>query len=292
MTPDVEKLLTLADRDLAAGRYADAEKEYAKALELDPDCYVAVHGRGAARTWQSTLLSGDPTALIYSTQDAFAMAERAGADTGDFLARVAVDLINLTSNKYNELTRIYTSIARKENTKAPSPLFFYTWDLSHPQGLTLPDVYIPMINYLAALIQVSEYLDGVLEGNEALKRRRQHNIGNLNIFYDWLIAFNATGRVAEGYYNQILEKKQQLLTVRSRLDKELSEPEYRNVPSARPEGRPLPGVSSDVDREEKVAHFGERPPIEIICPICGTIQKSNRSVCFQCSCQFIFDDEQ
>ncbi|MCC8356646.1 MAG: hypothetical protein LJU34_02145, partial [Oscillospiraceae bacterium] len=112
MTPDVEKLLTLADRDLAAGRFADAETEYAKALEADPDSYVAVHGRGVARTWQSTLLSGDPTALIYSTQDAFAMADRAGADTGKFMARVAVDLINLTSNKYNELTRIYTSIAR------------------------------------------------------------------------------------------------------------------------------------------------------------------------------------
>lgn len=291
MSPAVENLLTLADRDLAAGRYADAEMEYAKALEADPDLYVAVHGRGVARTWQSTLLDGDPTALIYSTQDAFVMADKAGEPTDEFMARVAVDLINLTSTKYNELTRIYTSIARKENTKAPSPLFFYTWDLAHPQGLTLPDVYIPMINYLAALIQVSEYLDGLLDGKDGLKRRRLHNIGNLNIFYDWLIAFNATGRVAEDYYRETVDKKARLQKLRAGLEKECAEPEYRNVPSVRPEGRPLPGVSAEVDKDKKLAHFGTRPPFEVICPICGTIQKSNRSICFQCSCKFIFDDE-
>ena len=123
MTPALENILILADRDLAAGRYADAEAEYAKALEADADLYVAVHGRGVARTWQSTLLDGDPIALIASTEDALGMCRKSGDDESAFLARVAVDLINLTSTKYNELTRIYASIARKETRKPPPPCF-------------------------------------------------------------------------------------------------------------------------------------------------------------------------
>ena len=291
MTPALENILTLADRDLAAGRYADAEAEYAKALEADADLYVAVHGRGVARTWQSTLLDGDPIALIASTEDAFSMCRKAGGDENALLARVAVDLINLTSTKYNELTRIYASIARKENQKAPSALFFYTWSLSHPNGLSLQDIYIPLINYLAALIMVSEYLDKLLDGKNGLQRRRLHNVGNLAIFYDWLIAFNATGMVNEIYYNDVVAKKAALAKLRKKLEKECAEPEYRNVPLAPPEGRPLPGVASETDKDSKIAHFGTRPPFEIICPVCGTIQKSNRSICFQCSCKFIFDDE-
>lgn len=291
MTPELENILILADRDLAAGRYADAEAEYAKALEADADLYVAVHGRGVARTWQSTLLDGDPIALIASTEDAFLMCRKAGGDEDALLARVAIDLINLTSTKYNELTRIYTSIARKENQKAPSPLFFYTWSLSQPQGMSLSDVYIPMINYLAALIMVSEYLDRLLENKDGFKPRRLHNVGNLAIFYDWLIAFNATGRVNEDYYRQTLIKKGELAAVRAKLEQEIAAPEFQNVPYERPEGRPLPGVAVEANKRKKIAHFGTRPPFEVICPICGTIQKSNRSICFQCSCKFIYDDE-
>ncbi len=291
MTPELQNILLLADRDLAAGRYADAEAEYAKALETDANLYIAVHGRGVARTWQSTLLDGDPIALIASTEDALRMCRSADGDEAAFMARIAVDLINLTSTKYNELTRIYTSIARGENRKAPSPLFFYTWSLAKPQGLELEDVYIPMVNYLAALIKIGEYLDKLLESDNALKRRRLHNIGNLAIFYDWLIAFNATGRVNNEYYKSTVAKKRALAELRKRIEKDVSEPEYRNVPAARPEGRPLPGVAAEADKENKIAHFGTRPPFEVICPVCGTIQKSNRSICFQCSCKFIFDDE-
>lgn len=291
MALSIENVLLLADRDLATGRYADAEKEYAKVLEADANVYLALHGRGVARTWQSTLLDGDPTALITSTEDALALCEKQDGDKDALMARIAVDLINLTSTKYNELTRIYTSIARKENQKAPSPLFFYTWSLSQPQGLSLSDVYIPMINYLAALIEVGEYLDNLLKDYGKLKNRRLHNLGNLAIFYDWLIAFNATGRVAEGYYNETVSKKAALEPQRAELEKHLDEPEYRNVPSVPPEGRPLPGIASEVDKENKIATFEDRPPIEIICPICGTIQKSNRSICFQCSCKFLFKDK-
>lgn len=292
MTAALENILLLADRDLAAGRYADAEAEYAKALETDADLYIAVHGRGVARTWQSTLFDGDPIALIASTDDALRMCRKAGGDEEAFLRRVAVDLINLTSTKYNELTRIYTSIAHKENQKAPSPLFFHTWSPARPQGLALQDIYIPMINYLAAVIRVSEYLDGLLEDREAFRRRRLHNIGNLAIFYDWLIAFNATGRVSSEYYMEITAKRRALPPLRSQLEKECAEPEYRNVPAERPEGRPLPGVASEADKEAKLAHFGARPPMEVICPVCGTIQTSNRSICLNCSCRFIFDDEE
>lgn len=291
MTPELENILLLADRDLAAGRYADAEAEYAKALEKDADLYEAVHGRGVARTWQSTLLDGDPIALIASTEDAFTMCRRLGGNEDALLGRVAIDLINLTSTKYNELTRIYTSIARKENQKAPSPLFFYTWSLSQPQGLALSDIYIPMINYLAAIIMVSEYLDKLLDGKPDFSRRRIHNVTNLAIFYDWLIAFNATGRVNADYYRETTEKKRKLELLREKLEKELSAPEFQNIPYERPEGRPLAGVAIAADKENKIAHYGTRPPFEVICPVCGTIQKSNRSICFQCSCRFIFDDE-
>ena len=291
MAISLENIMLLADRDMAAGRYADAETEYAKILEADADHYMALHGRGVARTWQSTLLQGDPTALIPSTDEALRMCERQGGNRDAFLARIAIDLINLTSTKYNELTRIYNSIARKENQKAPSPLFFCTWSLSHPQGLSLSDVYIPMINYLAAIIEVSEYLDNLLREYAHLQNRRLHNIGNLNIFYDWLIAFNATGRVTPEYYAEILRKKEALAPLRENLEETLETPEYRNVPSVPPEGRPLPGVASEVDKIKKIAVYGIRPPMEVICPVCGTIQKSNRSLCYQCSCQFVFKDE-
>ncbi len=291
MTPAVENILTLADRDLAAGRFADAETEYAKALESDADLYIALHGRGVARTWQSTLFDGDPIALVFSTEDALHICEKTGGDRDAFMARIAVDLINITSTKYNELTRIYTSVARKENQKAPSPLFFYTWSLSQPQGLALTDIYIPLINYLAALIRVSEYLDKLLADEPSLKRRRLHNVGNLAIFYDWLIAFNATGRVQSAYYDEIVGKKRSLIDLRAQLQKECEEPEYKNVPVTPPEGRPLSGIAPQSDERKKQAHYATRPPVEVICPICGTIQKSSRSICFQCSCKFIFDDE-
>ena len=291
MTAALENILLLADRDLSAGRYADAEAEYAKALEADADLYVAIHGRGVARTWQSTLFDGDPVALIASTDDSLRMCRRAGGDEDAFMRRIAVDLINVTSTKYNELTRIYASIARKENQKAPSPLFFYTWSLEKPQGLELPDIYIPMINYLAALIRVSEYLDGLLKGREGFQRRRLHNVGNLAIFYDWLIAFNNTGKVSSSYYMEITSKKRALNALRSQLETECAAPEPRNIPIAKPEGRPLAGVASESDKEAGIAHFGTRPPFEVICPVCGTIQKSSRTICFHCSCKFIFDDE-
>ena len=291
MNPAVENIMTLADRDLAAGRYADAEREYGRALELDCDLYAAVHGRGVARTWQSTLLSGDPVALIASTQDALAMAKKAGEDVDELLDRVADDIIGLTIAKYDELTHIYHLVARKENTVAPSPLFYYTWDLSHPDGLALTDLYIPVINYLAALIQVSEFLDSILEGKEEMKRRRLLNVGNLAVFYDWLIDFNSTGKVSHSYYRETIAKKNELLSLRQTLESECAEPALRNVPRERPEGRPLPGVSVNLDKDRKIARFGPRPPFEVICPICGTVQKSNRSVCFRCSCTFIYDDE-
>jgi tetratricopeptide (TPR) repeat protein len=291
MSPSVENILTLANRDMAAGRYGDAEREYSRALEQDPELYTALHSRGVARTWRSTLLDGDPVALIASTQDALRMCEKAGGDENAFLNRVAIDLINLTSTKYNELTRIYVSIARKENQKAPSPLFFYTWSLSHSQGLTLTDIYIPLINYLAAIIKVSEYLDELLKDKKGLEHRRLHNVGNLETFYDWLIAFNATGRVQEEYYNETVTKKAYLQKLRAQLEEATNAPEFQNVPVGTSDGRPLPGVASEVDVARKVAHYGVRPPFEVICPICGTMQKSNRSICFQCACKFFFDDE-
>ena len=292
MTAAVQNILTLADRDLAAGRYADAEREYAKVLEEDADLYVAVHGRGVARTCQSTMLSGDPVALITSTEEAFRMCEKQGGDKQELLTRVTLDIINFTAKKYNELTRIYNSVARKENTKAPSRLFFYTWSVSKPEGLALSDIYIPLINYLAAIIRVSEYLDGILEGNEELKSRRLHNVGNLAIYYDWLISFNATGRVSEEYYQQVREKKNYLSTLRAELEGEMAAPtEFKNAPFKRPEGRPLPGIANQVDEDKKIARFPLRAPFELICPLCGTIQNSNRNVCFQCGAKFFFDDE-
>ena len=291
MNPALENILKLADIDLAAGRYAHAETEYAKVLEADADNFRALHGRGLARTWQSTLLDGDPIALIHSTDEAVKLCRKAGADENDFMDRVSYELINLTSIKYNELTRIYTSIARGENLKAPSPLFFYTWSLSQPHGLTLDDVYIPLINYLAAIIMVSEFLDRLLADNEKLKVRRLHNISNLAIFYDWLISFYPTGKVHETYYKSILAKKEKLDALRDTLEKELDAPEFQKAPSAFPDGKPLPGLAIDADRENKVAHFPLRPPFEVVCPVCGTIQKSNRSICYSCSCKFFFDDD-
>ena len=68
-------------------------------------------------------------------------------------------------------------------------------------------------------------------------------------------------------------------------------PDLRQTPRDFPQGRPLPGLAIDADKEKKVAHFPIRPPFEVICPVCGTIQKSNRSICYQCSCKFFFDDD-
>lgn len=287
----VENIMKLADLDLAAGRYADAEREYAHALELDAGLYEALHGRGVARTWQSTLWQGDPTALIGSTQEAIAMARAAGADMAALLDRVAVDIITLTSTKYNDLTHIWYSIDRGENTKAPSPLFFGTWDPAHPNGLAREDVYLPLLNHLAALIQVSEYLDSVLEGKTELVVRRLHNVGNLATFYDWLLSFGPTGKVAPDYLRETEHKKAALESTRAALEKATEAPSFQNVPSARPEGRPLPGVCAALDKDKHLAHFGIRPPFEVICPVCGTIQRSNRSVCFRCGCTFVYDDE-
>lgn len=287
----VENIMKLADRDLAAGRYADAEREYGDALEQDADLYEALHGRGVARTWQSTLWDGDPTALIASTQDAFALARNAGADMDAFADKVAVDVITLTSTKYNDLTHIWYSIDRGENTRAPSPLFFGTWDLAHPKGLTKEDVYLPLLNHLAAIIQVSEFLDSVLEGKESLAVRRLHNVGNLATFYDWLLSFRDTGKIDPDYIRETEHKKAALEDVRAGLEKTLEAPQFQSVPNEKPEGRPLPGVSASVDKDKHLAHFGIRPPFEVICPVCGTIQRSNRSVCFRCGCTFVYDDE-
>ena len=291
MTAEIQKLMKLADRDLASGRYADAEAEYGRVLCLDPDMYVALHARGLAQTWRSTLLDGDPIALIGSTEDALKLCRKLGGDEKEFLNRVSFEIINLTSRKYNELTRIYTSIARKENLRAPSPLFFNTWSPARPQGLSMDDAYIPMINYLAAIIMVSEYLDRVLEGAGILKERRLHNAGNLAIFYDWLITFWQTGWVHDAYYKDVLQKKEKIAALRSALELELDAPGFRHVPGDFPQGSPLPGLAIDADKEKKIAHFPRRPPFEVVCPVCGTIQKSNRSICYQCSCKFFFDDD-
>ena len=291
MTPELKNLMKLADRDLASGRYADAEAEYGRVLEGDPDHYEALHARGIAHSWRSTMLDGDPIALIGSTEDALRLCRKLGGDEAELMNRISFEIINLTSQKYNELTRIYTSIARKENLQAPSPLFFYTWSPSRPQGLTLDDVYIPMINYLAAIIMVSEYLDRLLAEREDMQVRRLHNIGNLAIFYDWLITFESSGWVHEAYYKDILEKKEKLAELRDKLEADVGAPDLQHTPRVFPQGRPLPGIAIDADKEKKVAHFPIRPPFEVICPVCGTIQKSNRSICYQCSCKFFFDDD-
>ena len=291
MTPEQKNIMKLADRDLVSGRYADAEAEYGRVLEIDPDCYEALHARGIAHTWRSTLLDGDPIALIGSTEDALKLCRKLGGDEARLMDRISFEIINLTSQKYNELTRIFTSIARKENHQAPSPLFFYTWSLSRPQGLTMDDVYIPMINYLAAIIMVSEYLDRLLAERDYMQDRRLHNVANLAIFYDWLISFEPSGWVQEAYYKDILAKKEKLAALREKLEETLDAPELRHTPREFPQGRPLPGIAIDADKEKKVAHFPIRPPFEVICPVCGTVQKSNRSICYQCSCKFFFDDD-
>ena len=233
---------------------------------------------------------GDPIAVINSTEEALKLCRQVGGDETAFLDRISFELINLTSRKYNELTRIFNSIDRGENKKAPSPLFFYTWSLAQPQGMSMEDVYIPMINYLSAIIMVSEYLDRLLEPREDMNVRRLHNVGNLAVFYDWLITFEASGRVQEEYLADIKAKKQRLAALQDELEQKTESPEYRNAPKAFPEGKPLPGLAIDADRMNKVAHFPIRPPFEVICPVCGTIQKSNRSVCYECSCKFLFDD--
>ncbi len=291
MTSSMDNLLTLADRDMAAGRYADAEREYGLMLEADANTYLALHSRGIASVWQSNLLSGDPASLINSTDEAIKLCRRVGGDETEFLRRVSFEIINFTANKYNELTRIYTSIVRRENQKAPSPLFFFTWDLSHPNGLNLENVYIPLINYLAALIMDSEYLDRLLADREDFKARRLHNITNLAIFYDWLVTFHDSGKVNEEYYQSILQKRETLARVRDTLESDLSAPELQNVPREFPDGKPLPGVAKDLEEDKKIAHFPSRPPFEVVCPMCGTIQKSNRSICYECSCKFVFDDD-
>ena len=291
MSASLENILTLADRDLSAGHYAYAEAEYAEALKLDPNQYIALHGRGVARTWQSTLLEGDPIALITSTDEALKLCRRTGGSEADFTDRISFDLINITSRKYNELTRIYTSVNRGENRTAPSPLFFNTWSITRPDGLSLSDISIPLINYLAAIIMISEYLDRLLEPLEAMKVRRLHNVGNLAVFYDWLLSFSNTGRVNPDYLKDIRSKREALNGLQAQLEKDTSSPEYKNAPSEFPQGKPLPGLAIDADREKRVAHFPMRPPFEVICPVCGTIQKSNRSLCYQCSCKFVFDDD-
>ena len=291
MTPELENIFTLAERDMAAGRYADAVREYSLLLEADADMYLALHSRGIARAWQSNLLSGDPVALIDSTDEALKICRKVDGDEAAFLRRISFEIINLTANKYNELTRIYNSIVRRENQKAPSPLFFYTWDLSHPNGLDLENIYIPLINYLAAIIMDSEYLDRLLAGRDDLKDRRLHNITNLSIFYDWLITFHNSGKVNEDYYNSILKKRDALQPVREALKTELAAPEIQNLPREFPDGKPLPGIAKAVEEDKKIAHFPIRPPFEVVCPVCGTIQKSNRSICYECSCKFIFDDD-
>lgn len=291
MTPALENILKLADRDMAAGRYADAEREYALLLESDADMYLALHSRGIARTWQSTLFDGDPVALIDSTDEAIRLCRQVGGDESVFMRRVSFEIINLTANKYNELTRIYSSIVRGENRKAPSPLFFYTSSITRPNGFTLDDIYLPLINYLAAIIMDSEYLDRLLDGRDDLKDRRLHNITNLAIFYDWLLTFQSSGMLNEDYYNEILGKKERLTAVRTALENELSAPEVQNLPREFPDGKPLPGIAKLVDEDSRLAHFPIRPPFEVVCPICGTLQKSNRSICYVCACKFVFDDE-
>ena len=291
MTPSLENIITIADRDLAAGRYADAEKEYGRALELDPTLYEALHGRGVAHTWQSTMFDGNPIALIASTDDALHLCRESGGDEDEFLMRIALDLTLITSCKYNAMTRIYRSVETRENQTAPSPLFYYTWAISHPGGLALSDIAIPLINYLDAMIRVSEYLDKLLDGHEILKNRRLHNVGNLAVFYDWMVELqNDTGRVNPAYLAATKQKAARLAVLRERLEEECSAPEFANAPSELPQGRPLPGAAADVDVHARVAHFGVRPPLEVICPLCGTIQRSNRSLCFRCSCRFEFDD--
>ena len=291
MSAVIQNILTLAQRDLTAGRYADAEAEYAKVLEIDADQYFALHRRGLAHTWRSTLLEGNPIAVIECTDAALKLCRETGGDEADFMDTISFDIINLTSRKYNELTRIFNSIARGENRTAPSPLFFNTWSVTRPDGLSLSDVSIPMINYLAAIIMVSEYLDRLLESRKEMEVRRLHNVGNLAVFYDWLLTFESTGRVNPDYLRDIQTKREKLAALQDQLEEATDSPDYQNAPSHFPEGRPLPGLAIDADREKKVAHFPLRPPFEVICPVCGTIQKANRSLCYQCSCRFIFDDD-
>ena len=88
-----------------------------------------------------------------------------------------------------------------------------------------------------------------------------------------------------------MAKREKLSVLREKLEEELGAPDLRHVPDEFPQGKPLPGLAIDADKEKKVAHFPMRPPFEVICPVCGTIQKSNRSICYQCSCKFFFDDD-
>ena len=290
MSADLENIFTLAQKDLSAGRYADAEAEYARILEFDADNYFALHRRGLAHTWQSSLLSGDPVAVIVSTEEALHLCREKGGDEIDFLDKISFDLINLTSRKYNELTRVFNSVARGENRAAPSPLFFSTWSVARPDGLSLSDISIPLINYLAAIIMISEHLDRMLEDRDEMKVRRLHNVGNLAVFYDWILNFEPADRVNPEYLSGTRDKREKLAVLQDRLEEATDSPDYQNAPRSFPEGRPLPGLAIDADREKRIAHFPTRPPFEVICPVCGTIQKSNRSVCYRCSCRFVFDD--
>ena len=46
------------------------------------------------------------------------------------------------------------------------------------------------------------------------------------------------------------------------------------------------------EKEKQEVHFPTRPPEKIVCPICNSEQKANRTICFHCGSRFIFDDEE
>ncbi len=66
------------------------------------------------------------------------------------------------------------------------------------------------------------------------------------------------------------------------------EPEHAVAPQSNnqttPESQPAPTVQT--------AEFESRSAQDIVCPICGKAQMSNRNSCYSCGCRFIFRDEQ
>ncbi len=44
-------------------------------------------------------------------------------------------------------------------------------------------------------------------------------------------------------------------------------------------------------REKKGVVLDSRPKEEMICPLCGEVQSSSRNTCWNCGCEFVFENE-